>query len=164
MVKNGSEVRRFKNDKNSALNIVGRLVEKHDKLILSLQREMGDDHQNLDQTSAGKALNVEINAQKEQYEKRLKEQEDEMKTALKENDMKYAQELLDAQDKINSDMKRKSFRHPDHLFLQQRRFEGTDAERSQASKIIKRSSRYQTSNSSKRKTSKSGKRTSRWRK
>ena len=107
MVKNGSEVRRFKNDKNSALNIVGRLVEKHDKLILSLQREMGDDHQNLDQTSAGKALNVEINAQKEQYEKRLKEQQDEMKIALQENDMKYTQELLDAQDKINSDMKRK---------------------------------------------------------
>lgn len=117
MVKNGSEVRRFKNDKNSALNIVGRLVEKHDKLvlekhrklILSLQREMGDDHQNLDQTSAGKALNVEINAQKEQYEKRLKEQESEMTTALKENDMKYAQELLDAQDKINREMQRKSF-------------------------------------------------------
>lgn len=116
MVKKGSEVRRFKNDKNSALNIVGRLVEKHDKLLaethekllLDLQREMGENHKDLDQTSAGKALNVEINAQKEQYEKRLKEQEDEMKTAIKENDMKYAQELLDAQDKINKDMQRKS--------------------------------------------------------
>ena len=120
MVKNGSEIKRFNNDKNSALNIDGRLVEKHDKLILSLQREMEDDHQDLDQTSAGKALNVEINAQKEQYEKKLKEQEDEMKQALKENDMKYAQELLDAQDKISTDMARKrslyfSYRQPRRL-------------------------------------------------
>ena len=106
MVKNGSEFRRFNNDKNSALNIVGRLIDKHDKFVLSLQREMGDNHKDLDQTSAGKALNIEINAQKELYEKKLKEQEDEMKEALKENDMKYAQELLDAQDKINTDMAR----------------------------------------------------------
>lgn len=109
MVQSGSEVRRFKNDDRSALNIVGRLVDKHGKLVLSLQQEMGDDHQKLDQTSAGKALNVELNAQKEQYQKRLKEQEDEMETALKEKDMKYAQELLDTQDKINSDMRRKLF-------------------------------------------------------
>ena len=104
-----SEVRRFKNDKRSVLSIVGLLVEKHEKLILDLQREMADNHKDLDQTSAGIALNVEINIQKERYEKRLKDQEDEMKTALKDNDMKYAQELLDAQDKINADMQRKSF-------------------------------------------------------
>lgn len=106
MIKAGSEFRRFHNDKRSALNIVGGLIERHDKLILSLQREMTDGKKDLDQTSAGKALNVEINTQKEQYEKRLKEQEDEMKQALKENDMKYAQELADAQDKINTDMQR----------------------------------------------------------
>lgn len=106
MIKAGSEFRRFHNDKHSALDIVGRLVNKHDKLILSLQREMADGKKDLDQTSAGKALNVEMNAQKEQYEKRLKEQEDEMKEALRENDMKYAQELADAQDKISNDMAR----------------------------------------------------------
>jgi hypothetical protein len=106
MIKAGSELRRFHNDKKSALNIVGGLVERHDKLILSLQREMTDGKKDLDQTSAGKALNVEMNTQREQYEKRLREQEDEMKQALRENDMKYAQELADAQDKINADMQR----------------------------------------------------------
>ena len=106
MIKAGSEFRRFHNDKTSALSIVGGLVDKHDKLILSLQREMADGKKDLDQTSAGKALNVEMNAQKEQYERRLKEQESEMKEALRENDMKYAQELADAQDKISSDMAR----------------------------------------------------------
>lgn len=105
MIKAGSEFKRFHNDRNSSMNIVGSLVDKHDKLILSLQREMAEGSK-LEQTSAGKALNVEIHAQKERYEKQLKEQENEMKAALKENDMKYAQELADAQDKINSDMKR----------------------------------------------------------
>lgn len=84
---------------------------KHDKLILSFQREMGDENKKLDQTSAGKALNVELDAQKEQYEKRLKEQQDEANKALKENDVKYTQELLDAQDKISADMKRKWISH-----------------------------------------------------
>ena len=105
MIKAGSATGRFHNDKRSSMSIVTTLVDQHDKFVLSVQREMAEGSQ-LDQTSAGKALNVEIHAQKEQYEKRLKEQENEMKEALKENDMRYAQELADAQDKINLDMVR----------------------------------------------------------
>lgn len=106
MIKNGSQFRRFTNDKPSALRIIGLLVDKHKTVVLSLQREMADGNKALDQTDAGKALNLEINKQKEVFEKRLKEQEDEMKDAIKENDMKYAQVVLDAQDKIQKDMER----------------------------------------------------------
>lgn len=106
MLRNGSIMRRFSNDKTSALGIIGLLVDKHKKVVLTLQREMADGNKALDQTDAGKALNLEMNEQKEVFEKRLKEQEEEMKDALQENDMKYAQVVLDAQDKIQKDMER----------------------------------------------------------
>lgn len=106
MINNGSQFRRFHNDKPSALRIIGLLVDKHETVVLSLQREMADGHKALDQTDAGKALNLEMSKQKEVYEKKLKEQEAEMKDAIKENDMKYAQVVLDAQDKIQKDMER----------------------------------------------------------
>ena len=105
MIKANSSIARFHNDKISAMKIVTTIVDRHNKLVLDLQREMAEGSQ-LDQTSAGKALNVEMHAQKERYEKKLRAQEDEMKEALRENDMKYAQELADAQDKISADMVR----------------------------------------------------------
>ena len=106
MIKNGSEFRRFSNDKASALKIIGRIIDKHKKFVLSLQKEMADGHKALDETDAGKALNLEMNKQKEMFEKKLQEQEVEMQDALKENDLKYAQAVLDAQDKIQKDMER----------------------------------------------------------
>ena len=106
MVRNGSEVQRFKNDKASAMSVIGRIVSKHKKVVLNLQREMSDDNKTLNQTDAGKALNIEIDKQREQFEKKLREQQEEMQDALKQNDMKYAQEVLDTQDKLTRELGR----------------------------------------------------------
>jgi len=97
MIKRKSRVKRFMNDRQSALDIVSILVEKH-KMVPKLQHEMNVEGLDLDQTNAGKAVNKRLIEQKEKHEQEKKDLTKQMEKALKENDMKYTQELLDAQD------------------------------------------------------------------
>jgi hypothetical protein len=98
MIKNGSRVQRFMNDRPSALKIIGTLVDQHRKFVPKLQHEMSVEGKDLDQTNAGKAVNAKIIEQKEKHEQEKKDMEKQMEKALRENDMKYTQEILDAQE------------------------------------------------------------------
>jgi hypothetical protein len=104
MIKRKSHVKRFMNDRDSALDIIRILVEKH-KMIPKLQHEMNVEGKNLDQTNAGKAVNKRLIEQKERHELEKEDLRKQMEKALQENDMKYTQELLDAQEKNTSQMK-----------------------------------------------------------
>lgn len=97
MIKRKSHVMRFMNDRQSALDIIRILVEKH-KMVPKLQHEMNVEGKDLDQTNAGRAVNKRLIEQKEQHEQEKKELTKQMEKALQENDMKYTQELLDAQE------------------------------------------------------------------
>jgi hypothetical protein len=97
MIKRKSHVKRFMNDRQSALDIIRVLVEKH-KMVPKLQHEMNVEGKDLDQTNAGKAVNKRLIEQKEKHEQEKKDLMKQMEKALQENDMKYTQELLDAQD------------------------------------------------------------------
>lgn len=97
MIKRRSRVKRFMNDRQSARDIVSILVEKH-KMVPKLQHEMNVEGKDLDQTNAGKAVNKRLIEQKEKHEQEKKELTKQMEKALEENDMRYTQELLDAQD------------------------------------------------------------------
>lgn len=97
MIQRKSRVKRFMNDRQSALEIVGILVEKN-KMVPKLQHEMNVEGKNLDQTNAGKAVNKRLIEQKEIHEQEKKDLKKQMEKALEENDMKYTQELLDAQE------------------------------------------------------------------
>src|SRR5216110_201759 len=98
MIQRKSQVRRFWNDRGSALDIIKILVEKH-KMVPKLQHEMNVEGKDLDQTNAGRAVNKRLIEQKERHEKekRETETETEMEKALQDNDMIYTQQLLDAQ-------------------------------------------------------------------
>lgn len=104
MIKRKCHVKRFMNDRDSALDIIRILVEKH-KMIPKLQHEMNVEGKDLDQTNAGKAVNKRLIEQKERHEQEKEELRKQMEKALQENDMKYTQELLDAQEKNSSQMK-----------------------------------------------------------
>jgi hypothetical protein len=104
MIKRKSHVKRFMNDRDSALDIIRILVEKH-KMIPKLQHEMNVEGKNLDQTNAGKAVNKRLIEQKEKHELEKEDLRKQMEKALQENDMKYTQELLDAQEKNTIQMK-----------------------------------------------------------
>jgi hypothetical protein len=104
MIKRKSHVKRFMNDRESALDIIRILVEKH-KMIPKLQHEMNVEGKNLDQTNAGKAVNKRLIEQKEKHELEKEDLRQQMEKALQANDMKYTQDLLDAQEKNTSQMK-----------------------------------------------------------
>jgi hypothetical protein len=97
MIQRKSQVRRFWNDRGSALDIIKILVEKH-KMVPKLQHEMNVEGKDLDQTNAGRAVNKRLIEQKERHEKEKREMEREMEKALQDNDMIYTQQLLDAQE------------------------------------------------------------------
>ena len=104
LIHHGSRVKRFKNDKTSALDIVAVIVDAHEKFVPSLQQEMAVDKKQLDETDAGKTLNIELTMAKERFARDLKEQESELKDALRDKDTKYAQQVMDIQDKLHKEM------------------------------------------------------------
>ena len=106
LIQHGSRVKRFKNDRTSALDIIGVIVEAHEKFVPSLQQEMAVDKKKLDETDAGKTLNIELTMAKERFARDLKEQESELRDALREKDTAYAQQVMDIQDKLHKEMER----------------------------------------------------------
>jgi myosin heavy subunit len=88
---------RFKNDRESALEIIRHLVDK-EPIVPRFQYEMNVENKDLDETKAGRAVNQRLIEEKEKHKREKKDLEDNIKKALKEKDDAYAQKLLDAQD------------------------------------------------------------------
>jgi hypothetical protein len=94
MVKHGSHVLKHDGSKASALNIVSMLVDQKIKVVLDIQRQMVEEHKNLDDTDAGQALRGELIAERKRFERKLKDLEADLTDAMHANDEAWRQEIL----------------------------------------------------------------------
>ncbi|RSL66606.1 hypothetical protein CEP54_003638 [Fusarium duplospermum] len=92
MAAKGSRTMRFRNTQESALEIVSEIVDL-DTVTLQVQKEMVNEGREVDQTTAGEALNSELVKLRMQYEKELEAYRHEMDQAKQEHDDQLHQTL-----------------------------------------------------------------------
>ncbi|KAF8857614.1 hypothetical protein BDZ45DRAFT_705165 [Acephala macrosclerotiorum] len=85
MANKGSRVRRFKNTRESAWEIIGELAGLP-KVALQIQREMVDQGLRVNDTTAGEALNKELAELAAKHTEELKKIQAEMQQAIKDRD------------------------------------------------------------------------------
>jgi DNA repair exonuclease SbcCD ATPase subunit len=96
MVQNGSQVTRHMNNRSSAIQLLDIFASTDtDKVpvVLELQEEMVNQKRGLDETAAGKELDVAMTKEREKLRKELAQTQLDMKEALESRD-KEAQEIL----------------------------------------------------------------------
>lgn len=93
MIDQGSSVFRQDNGRASAMRIIQYLIDRSRPVVLDLQRELIDEKKLLGQTEAGQEITSEIEKQKQHYDKRLKQLEQELKDALVGKDREMSEEL-----------------------------------------------------------------------
>ncbi|KAL2672799.1 hypothetical protein Neosp_013515 [[Neocosmospora] mangrovei] len=96
MYKSGSQVARWLGNEQSAQNIVGKIIEVHDKAgeaVLKIQQEMVNEDKDLDETAAGREVQREIAAAKAQLQEEIKELREMQEDMIKQSNEKLAQEF-----------------------------------------------------------------------
>lgn len=98
MVRQGSQVRRHYNTKESAKGLLQIFVSSNDPPVaLKIQEEMVDAHRRLDETSAGRELDGVLAQEREKYRRELEEMKAEMKEALLIRDNEMTEIILQSQ-------------------------------------------------------------------
>ena len=101
----GAQLARHHNTAQSAYNII-RSIMKNQPIILQIQRELVDEGKNIINTSAGEAVNKELNEQMRRHEADLKAVQESMMEALKEKDEETRQEMEEETRKIQEQMEK----------------------------------------------------------
>lgn len=105
----GSAVMRWDNDEASALAMVEHLLERRSQYgpaILRIQRELVDEHRELDQTSAGQAVNRELAEAKKRWAAEIELLRTEHQEAMKERDRDLAERLLQQESELRERLKK----------------------------------------------------------
>jgi hypothetical protein len=97
MVDCGSRMFRHHGTPASALHIVDYIMELKGYVVLDIQRQMIDEHETLDNTSAGREVQKDLLKAKARYEKELKETQESMKAAMDAGNQKMADKLAKLQ-------------------------------------------------------------------
>lgn len=100
MVAQGSRVFRHEDSRASAMNIITYILDQRKTTILQIQRQMVDEGKRLDETSAGQELEKELLKQRELFERRLKEAQEEMQEAIEEGNRKAIEESAEQQSRF----------------------------------------------------------------
>ena len=88
----GARMARHHNTTDSAHQIIRMIMGNH-PIVLQIQRELVDEHKDITDTTAGEAINRELNEQMMQHRAELKTIQEEMEQALKEKDAQMRHEL-----------------------------------------------------------------------
>jgi hypothetical protein len=96
MASKGSRVRRFLNTKDSALQIIAE-ISGLPRVALQIQTEMVDDGLEINNTTAGEALNSELAALVAQHAEDLKKLQTQMDQAIKDRDTELQATIADMQ-------------------------------------------------------------------
>jgi len=118
MIKRGSDVKKFNDTRESALDIIFSLVDK-DPVLLQIQEELVDKDKNLADTSAGHVVNEELKKLEEKFHAELEALEQQMTDAKAKSDMEL-QEVLEESKKELSKMKEDARRAQDELHYERR--------------------------------------------
>jgi len=102
MVRRGSAVLRHTGSQSSALKIIDNIIKKRAKVVLDLQEQMVNQNRSVNETEAGKEVESALRKEREKFERRMKETEEELKQALKDHDQKATEDLLKVQDQYRA--------------------------------------------------------------
>lgn len=105
MVERGSKVVKHDGSKESALRIVSDLTRREIRVILDIQRQLIDQKRDLNDTDAAQALQSELLAERKMFEAKLSGLREDMKEAIKENDVKWQKQIGEDQAKYKADIK-----------------------------------------------------------
>ena len=105
VIEKGAQMARHERTVTSAEAIIRPLLSKR-PLPLLIQMELVDRGKDVLQTSAGKELNRELNAQISRYEAEMQELREEVDQAIKDRDVLMEKELKDRNEKLMEEMKK----------------------------------------------------------
>ncbi|KAF1995078.1 hypothetical protein P154DRAFT_446313 [Amniculicola lignicola CBS 123094] len=97
MASKGSQIRRFQNSRQSALDIITELAGLP-RVSLQIQREMVDDGLTIDHTAAGEALNKELAELAANHASELRKLQEDMEQAIKDRDEDLQKTISEMQD------------------------------------------------------------------
>ena len=100
----GAQMARHYNTAQSAHEIIRRIMMNH-PVVLQIQRELVDEHRGIIDTSAGQAVNRELDELARRHQVELESVENEMKQALEGGDEETRQELEDRAKALREQMK-----------------------------------------------------------
>ncbi|KAF9647083.1 hypothetical protein BDM02DRAFT_3117563 [Thelephora ganbajun] len=101
----GAQLARHRNTTESAHGIIRRIMRNH-PITLQIQRELVDDHKDITDTVAGKAINKEFNEQIRRHQAELKAIQEETLKARNEKDKETMWELEEETRKLQEQMKK----------------------------------------------------------
>ena len=100
----GAQMVRHHNTVQSAHDIIRRIVGNR-PVVLQIQRELVDEHRDITDTAAGKAINRELNEQIKRYQAELEEVQAEIAQALGDKDGETGQELEEVRRRLQEQVK-----------------------------------------------------------
>ena len=101
----GAQMVRHYNTTESAHDVVRRVMKNH-PVVLRIQRELVDEHKDLIDTSAGKAINRELDEQIRRHQVELERAEEEIAQALEEKDEEAREELGEETRRLQEQMRK----------------------------------------------------------
>jgi hypothetical protein len=106
MLSKGSTSHRHSNTEESARAIVDLLAKNNRPITTNLQRELVDEHRSLNQTSAGRELESELNKEKAKWDIERREIEEQMKVAIKQQNREAEQAMREERERYTSMIKK----------------------------------------------------------
>ena len=92
MIKQGSTVLRQDRAEVSAIQIIQYILSKRSRMVLDIQEEMASG-KTLDETSAGRELEAELERMRKQHEAEMRELREDMLEAQRQNDKRSQEEI-----------------------------------------------------------------------
>jgi hypothetical protein len=132
MASHGSRVFRHEDSRASAMNIVTYILDQRRTAVLQIQRQMVDEGKSLDETAAGQEVERELLKQREHFEKRLKEAQEEMNEAIEEGNRHAIEEAAEDRARFQKKIDALSKGSADIKISMQKLLEQKEAEVSQA--------------------------------
>jgi len=93
MVKQGSRVVRYSHSRDLAMSIVDSVVERQRMIVLEVQDEMVNKRLRLDETAAGKFMSQDFLHQRNKFQQRIRELQEDMQVATEEKDEQWARQI-----------------------------------------------------------------------
>lgn len=111
----GAQMTRHYNTAESAHNIIRRILNNH-PVALQIQRELVDEHKDISETAAGKAVSQELDEQRKQHQDELRGIQEEIEQALRDKDEQARLELEEDRRKLQEQID-KAKRDSDRMAL-----------------------------------------------
>lgn len=136
MADQGSSVFEHQDTRESALKIMEHILQKQQRPVLQIQREMVESNLDLDETSAGQEVKRELIEQKKRFEARYQQAQEDMRKAIDEGNERAAQEAAEMQEEFQKKMAQVMKGSEEIKISMQRLLEQKEAERQETARAL----------------------------